>query len=130
MSQIGENFSIGLIEAVLDCPYSFWTITCKSDDSIVYKIKKEEFFMKINFTASALMKNVKERLSLIAERIEKVQEVYPEFYFQKLNDEANDLNDNIDTFSKSNENIECSNFIKQNHPKEIKMRRYASLKRI
>ncbi|CAI2367867.1 unnamed protein product [Moneuplotes crassus] len=74
ISKIGDLECFGLIEAVLSCPYSVTSIKCMAKDSEVYKIKREEFFIKVQACSEILIDTVKQRMILLSKRFLKVYE--------------------------------------------------------
>ncbi|CAI2370124.1 unnamed protein product [Moneuplotes crassus] len=79
ISKIGNYECFGLIEAVFSCPYSITNIKCLSKDSILYKIKREEFFLKVHYNSEILIDTVKQRMSLLSRRLLKVYETLNQF---------------------------------------------------
>ena len=84
VSSVGENECLGLIEGFVDCPYSFVTITCTSEDAVVHKIKKNDMNIKLDYRTTALiMQNLKDKLSLFCQRIQQTSpdiEISPSYY--------------------------------------------------
>lgn len=66
ISIIGSNETVGLIEAVLDCPYYASTVTCISSTGVYHKISKEDLFRKVDIAHPGLLQLVKQKLFLIS----------------------------------------------------------------
>ncbi|CAI2373140.1 unnamed protein product [Moneuplotes crassus] len=75
ISIIGSNETVGLIEAVLDCPYYASTVTCVSSTGVYHRINKEDLFRKVDIAHPGLLQLVKQKLFLISKTTSKFLEV-------------------------------------------------------
>ena len=70
ISSLGANECFGLIEGYTNCPYSLFTITCKSKEAVLFRINNEELNTKIHIkTATAIQHNVQDKLILMYHRV-------------------------------------------------------------
>jgi len=71
-----EKYEIfGLVEWVINCPYSVVDVKCLSNDAVVYKISKEDFLNLIRGHKS-LTQIITQKLNFMDERVEHAIDQY------------------------------------------------------
>jgi hypothetical protein len=66
VSIIGENNCVGLLECAISCPYWTTSLTCLTNNSVYYKIHKDDLFRRIESDTQALMQLMKQKLMLLS----------------------------------------------------------------
>ncbi|CAI2364839.1 unnamed protein product [Moneuplotes crassus] len=70
VSSLGTNECFGLLEGYTNCPYSLFTITCKSRDAVLHRISRDEMSIRLDVKAIPTVRtSVQDKLLLIAQRM-------------------------------------------------------------
>ena len=70
ISSIRDYEWFGLLEWYVECPYALTTVTWISQEAVLYRIKKDEFHMKLDpRSLSSILSNIRQKLMFMHQRI-------------------------------------------------------------